>query len=95
MTDSSPKSIVRTLLKEHGTTFAEELNIPLEKNSPSALFQLLCATLLFSARIRKSLAVRAAQALTDQGWNTPEKMLQAPWGRPCQMPKSSWVCPLR
>jgi endonuclease III len=84
MADISPKSIAEILLKEHGTTFAEELDIPIERNNPSALFQLLCAALLFSARIRKSLAIQAVKALNNQGWNTPEKMLQATWSERTQ-----------
>ncbi len=79
MAHSSPKSIVKTLLQEHGRTFAEELDIPLERNNPSALFRLLCAALLFSARIQQGIAVNAARALVERGWNTPQKLLDASW----------------
>jgi len=51
-----------------------------EQNTSSALFQLLCASLLFSARIQVGIAVRAAQALVEQGWTTPQKMAASSWG---------------
>lgn len=79
MANPSPKAIAQTLLNAYGTTFAEELNIPLDKNPPSSLFRLLCAALLFSARIRESIAAKAIHALHDKGWNTPQNMLEASW----------------
>lgn len=79
MPKPSPDQLVQTLLERHGRTFAQELRIPIADNTPSSLFQLLCAALLFSARIRASVAVQAARALFDQGWTTPEKMAAAAW----------------
>lgn len=79
MSNVSPETIANLLLAEQGQTFAQELNIPLDRNNPSALFRLLCASLLFAARIQESIAINAARALVDQGWNTPGKMLNASW----------------
>jgi endonuclease III len=79
MSQPSEQAIARALLKRHGQTFAQELEIKVERNSPSALFRLLCASLLFSARIRATVAVAAARALADRGWTTPEKMINASW----------------
>lgn len=79
MTQPSEQSIAKVLLQEYGTTFAQELNIQLGPNTPSPLFSLLCATLLFSARIQESIAVRAAKALAAQGWTTAPKMLDTTW----------------
>jgi endonuclease III len=79
MENASRPEIVCRLLQEYGQTYAEQLHIPIEENSPSALFQLLCAALLFSARIRETVAIEACKALAEQGWTTPDKMLEATW----------------
>ncbi len=73
------QTLVHTLLKQHGVTFAEELKIQLERQTPSELFKLLCAALLFSARISNQIAKRAAAALFREGWTQPRKMLAATW----------------
>jgi hypothetical protein len=75
----SEKEIVRALLERHGRTFAEDIGIPVKKNTPSPLFRLLCASLLFSTRISARTAIKAAIALTDQGWTTPQKMAASTW----------------
>jgi endonuclease III len=75
----SSKATVRKLLERHGATYADELGIPLRRGGPSALFRLLCAALLLSARISADLAVAAARALADEGWTTPRKMADATW----------------
>ncbi len=77
MAKASEKEIVRALLELHGRTFAGEIGIPVEKNTPSPLFRLLCASLLFSTRISAELAVQAAVALAERGWTTPQKMADA------------------
>jgi endonuclease III len=71
--------LVHTLLERHGQTFADEIGIPVEKNQPSPLFQLLVASLLFSARIAAHHAAQAARALIDAGLTTPRKMAAATW----------------
>lgn len=76
---STENDIVRVLMERHGRTYAEELGIQVEDNSPSSLFRLLCAALLYSARIRAATATKAAGAIADQGWTTPEKILAATW----------------
>ncbi|MGI8740621.1 MAG: hypothetical protein ACR2KU_13745 [Gammaproteobacteria bacterium] len=73
------KSLVVTLLRQHGRSFADELGFDLAKNSPSALFRLLCFALLASARISHEIAVGAARALSRERWNTAQKMAQATW----------------
>ncbi|HYZ39018.1 MAG TPA: hypothetical protein VE687_00115 [Stellaceae bacterium] len=77
--------VVAALLDRHGRSYCEELGIRLETNTPSALFRWLCAALLFSARISAGLAHRAAKALTEQGWTTPRKMVQASWSERAQV----------
>jgi hypothetical protein len=79
MSEPLQSRVIEVLLQRHGRTFAEELEIPVEQGSPSVLFRLLCASLLFSARISARNATKAARALTDQGWTTPEKMAGASW----------------
>jgi endonuclease III len=71
--------ITRALLQRHGRTFAEGLSIPIERNTPSPLFRLLCASLLFSARIQASIAAQAVRALRKQGWTTAKKMAASTW----------------
>lgn len=59
----SERCIVQVLLRDCGRTFAEELGIDLETGSASALFRLLCASLLFSTRISHSIALKAAGSI--------------------------------
>jgi hypothetical protein len=68
-----------TLMQQHGQTFAAEIGIPLEDETPAALFQLLCSTILFSTRISAKLATSAAQALAQQGWTTAQAMVESSW----------------
>lgn len=72
-------ALTRVLLERHGRTFCDELGIDIRSNTPSALFRLLVACLLFSARINARLALQAARALTHRGWTTPQKMVAAGW----------------
>ncbi len=73
------KDVIVALLDRHVKTFAQELGIRIEQNTPSPLFRMLVAAVLFSARISAGIAVEAARALTDQGWTTPEKMADSTW----------------
>jgi len=43
------RDTVRALLDVHVRTYAEQLRIKLDNPSPSDLFQLLCASVLFCA----------------------------------------------
>jgi endonuclease III len=79
MARPTENEIAEALLRRHGRTFAQELGIAVEKNTPSQLFRLLCASLLFSTRISANIAVEAARALADRGWTTPEKMAESTW----------------
>jgi hypothetical protein len=76
---ASKKQIVAVLLERHGRTFADELGIDLRKQTPSSLFQLLCASVLFSARIDASIATEAARNLKRRGWRTAEKLAGSRW----------------
>ena len=71
--------IVKTLLEQHGQTYAAELGIDLELNTPSALYRWLCAATLLSARIGTDIAIQATQALAKQGWTSAQKMANASW----------------
>jgi endonuclease III len=79
MTAADPHRIVEVLLRRYGETYAEALSIDLARGTPSAFFQWLCASLLFSARIRADAALEAAQALFREGLTTAEKMDSATW----------------
>ena len=71
--------VVEALLERHGQTYAEELGIDLAKGTPSVLFRLLVASILFSARIGAGQAAKAARALTDAGWTTADKLAATSW----------------
>src|SRR5262245_21970649 len=75
----SRQDTLRTLLRDHGRTYADELGIRLAAGGPSALFRWLIAANLFSARIGAGQAMRAAKALSEAGWTTPEKMRASTW----------------
>lgn len=79
MAGTSKRKIEDALLAEHGRTFCEELRIHVERNAPSSLFQLLCASVLFSTRIGAGAATSAMRALLDKGWTTPKKMDASTW----------------
>lgn len=72
-------AVVEALLERHGQTFADEIGIDVAKDTPQELFGLLCASILFSARISSDLAVRASQALRRQGWRSARKLEEATW----------------
>lgn len=71
--------VLAELLERHGRTFAAEADIDLMASHPTALFRLLCLSLLISARIRASVAMTAARALFQAGWITPRRMSAATW----------------
>lgn len=74
---SSPQ-IVQAVLQHYPRTYGEELGIR-SLDKPAPLFRLLVMALLMSARIRASVALEAAQALSRQRWNTPKAMAEASW----------------
>ncbi len=69
---------IQELLREHGTTYAEEAGITL-RDKPAPLFQLLVLTLLASHRISAGIAGDAARELFAAGWRTPERMRRSTW----------------
>lgn len=79
MARPSKHQIVETLLDRHGRTYASEAGIRLARNTPAPLFQLLCLSLLLSARISAAVAVSACRALLDAGWTTPRKLADSTW----------------
>ena len=79
MAKPSRNRIVEALLERHGETYAAELGIALERNTPSLLYRWLCAATLLSARIGADIAMDAARALAEQGWTTAQKMADATW----------------
>lgn len=79
MAKPSKRAIVEALMRQHGRTYAAEIGFDPAKNTPSPLYRLLCASLLFSARIGADIAVRAAKALASEGWTTAQKMAGSTW----------------
>jgi hypothetical protein len=75
---TSELDLVRRLLDQHGTTYAEDAGITL-RDEPSPLYQLLVLTTLASTRISAEIAVAAARELFRAGWRTPERMRAATW----------------
>lgn len=85
MSRLSKKKLAEALLERHGKTFTEELSIRVESNTPAVLFQTLCASLLFSARIGSEAAKSAFVALKHEGWTTPGKMARSSWEHRAQV----------
>lgn len=73
------KEIVKVLLEKYGQLFSEEIGIDLKEGTPSALFQWLFSSTMFSARIGSDISVSASKALLDKAWTTPEKMKNTSW----------------
>ncbi|HEY6538676.1 MAG TPA: hypothetical protein VI138_06525 [Candidatus Dormibacteraeota bacterium] len=71
--------VAAKLLQLHGRTFADELGISLDREAPSPLFRLLCASLLYGARISAGIATAAARALAEAGWTTAPRMAASSW----------------
>src|SRR3954454_12282291 len=76
MADSSKEQVVRRLLNNAGTTYADEAGIRL-KDQPMPLFQLLTLCMLASKPIDAAIAVQAARELFRAGLRTPEAVLKA------------------
>jgi hypothetical protein len=79
MTQASTCRIVEALLELHGRTYASQAGIRLARNTPAPLFQLLCLSLLLSARISANVAVRSCRALLAAGWTTPDTLARSSW----------------
>jgi endonuclease III len=73
-----PDTLIRTLLREAGQTYADEAGIKLA-DQPAPLFQLLVLSNLLSARINASIAVAAARELFAAGGGTPAGMAKLSW----------------
>ena len=79
------QAIARAVLDRYNQTFSEELSIHVDKNTPSPLFQLLCMSILFSARIGADIAAAAMRRLSEEGWTTSEKMADSTWSERAQV----------
>ncbi|MBO0689833.1 MAG: hypothetical protein J2P40_09700 [Candidatus Dormibacteraeota bacterium] len=75
----SRKAQADELMRDHGETFAEECGIDLRRGTAAPLWQLLCAALLYSARIRSTIATQAVQGLLRGGLGTAERMRTSTW----------------
>lgn len=73
------KTMVSALLDCHGQTFASELGVRIERNTPSPLFRMLCLAMLTSAPVQADIAMQGAKALGKAGWTTPKKLAQSSW----------------
>jgi hypothetical protein len=74
----SRREQVRSLLDEHGTTYAEAAGITL-RDKPAPLYQLLVLSTLSATRISADIAAQAARELFAAGLRTPQKMRDATW----------------
>lgn len=70
------KQMVRALLDQAGTTYAEQAGIKIA-DKPAPLYRLLVLSVLLSTRIKSDIAVAACRELSEFG--TPQKMLDATW----------------
>lgn len=81
MAKASKREVARTLIERFPRGYADRLRVRVASNTPSALFQWLIASLLFSARISADAAEEAAGALFAEGWRTPRKMAATTWSQ--------------
>lgn len=72
----SDKDIVRRLLDEAGTTYAEQAGIALD-DTPMPLFELLTLCMLASKPIDADVAMRAAREIFAEKLRTPDAVLGA------------------
>lgn len=77
MAKPTRQDLADLVLDRYGQTFASELRIHVELNTPTALFQLLCFAMLSSARIAHDVAAEATRTLRRRGWTTPRSMAGA------------------
>lgn len=80
MPRTSRADLVRALLRQYGSTYAEQAAITL-RDAPSPLYRLLVLCTLLSARISADVGVAAAQALSSAGLKTARAMYGAAWQR--------------
>lgn len=78
MRDRKQETISR-LFEVCGRTYADELKIRVERNTPSEWFKLLVYVLLSSRRIGKQLSMRATREVFKAGWITPDRMAKTTW----------------
>ena len=76
MDTNARERVVRKLLKEAGTTYAEEAGVRL-KDQPMPLFQLLTLCMLASKPIDATIAMQAGRELFRAGLRTPQAALKA------------------
>ena len=79
------QEIISRLRDTCGRTFADELNIRVERDTPSEWFKLLVYVLLSSRRIGKQLSLRAAREIFKEGWTTPQRMAKTNWEQRVQV----------
>jgi len=79
MANPSQERILKAVLKQHGYTLSQELGIALKPESAAALFRLLCAAMLSSARIKTDVAIKAAKGLAARGWITAKALAGSTW----------------
>lgn len=75
---AADREAVRVLLREAGTTYAEDAGIHLA-DKPAPLWRLLVLTNLLAARIKAPIAVAAARELFAAGAKTPDGMAELTW----------------
>src|SRR5699024_2441083 len=74
----SQRDLARTGIARHPQTFAQAAGIQ-RRDKPSPLWRRLVLSLLLSARIDSSIAVRSARELSRAGWRTPAAMTASTW----------------
>lgn len=71
------RDTARSLIEEHGETFAEEAGLDVAKGTPAPLFGLLVLSLLLSSRIQAELAVQAAAQLRKARLTSADRLAGA------------------
>lgn len=72
--------LARWLVREHGTTLAQQAGITL-RDEPDELWQLLVMAQLLSARIPSATALASARELWRSGWTSPGSLRASTWNQ--------------
>jgi len=73
------KSITEPLVRNFGQKYSEVLGINLEGRDDGEIFKWFLASILFSAPIRESSAIKTYKCFKKYGVLTPQKIIQTGW----------------
>lgn len=79
MQASRAERVAGRVAEMYGRSIADHIGVELAPDSPTALFQLLCVSVLDRPRVLSWTSMAAARAFDAEGWSTPERLAASPW----------------